>query len=72
MKYAMIFLCLVGLSGCRSELELQKVHHIPTEAKNISYLGNEWTYFELEVGGKTRKFMYRCHNNKSSLVELSQ
>jgi len=50
--------------------------HLPTEATNVKLFNNYWTYFELEVGGKTRKFlMHHSHpkddwQGRESLVEL--
>lgn len=50
--------------------------HLPTEATNVKLLNNFWTYFELDVGGKTRKFlMHHSHpkddwQGRESLVEL--
>ena len=50
--------------------------HLPTAASNIQLYNNYWTYFELECGGKNRKFlMHHSHpkddwQGRESLVEL--
>ena len=50
--------------------------HLPAAAKNIQLFNNYWTYFELEVGGKTRKFLMHHSlpkddwQGRESLVEL--
>ncbi|MFW1331713.1 hypothetical protein ACEV9E_23885, partial [Vibrio parahaemolyticus] len=36
--------------------------NFPPGEKNVASLGRDWYTFELEVGGKTRKFLYRVHN----------
>lgn len=50
--------------------------HLPSAATNVQLFNNYWTYFELDVGGKTRKFlMHHSHpkddwQGRESLVEL--
>jgi hypothetical protein len=52
--------------------------HLPMEATNVQCYNNYWTYFELSVGGKKRKFlMHHSHprddtHGRESLVELKE
>ena len=58
---AAAFICAVGCSPSKERLrEETKTVHLPPDARNVVILGNHWYTFELDVGGKTRKFMYRA------------
>lgn len=73
-KMLMLGLLSFALVGCggpppKSTEQKQADHlkaasedHVPPGAKKVVSLGRDWYTFELEVGGKTRKFLYRVHN----------
>lgn len=88
MRYLLV-LALLSLSflvcGCKvnPETEAQRQQRLssysssnfPNGATNVRDLGNDWYYFELQIEGKQRKFMYRrtgCGNTTTDCVtELS-
>lgn len=87
MKYlGVLALLTVGFlaAGCGPQTEEQKRQalqqftnsSLPTGAKNVRELGNGWKFFEMELEGRNRKFLYRaggCGNSNTECVtELSQ
>ncbi len=61
MKKLIGVMLLFLLIGCDSHMEATKSSHLPSNAKNIVELGRDWYTFDLEVNGKTHKFLYRRH-----------
>ena len=48
-----------SLPGCGpTEKGLNSNESVPPDAKNIKHLGNNWYTFELDLNGKTHKFLY--------------
>jgi hypothetical protein len=81
-KMLMLGLLSFALVGCggpppksseqkqADQLKAAEEFHIPPGAKKVVALGCEWYTFELEVGGRTRKFLYRVRNpNYNSATE---
>ena len=58
------------LTGCMTP-ETVRNNCVPHGAKNVKDMGNYWYTFELEVDGKTRKFLYRA-NGAGGIVEIRQ
>lgn len=60
---AAITVVIAALTGCGSTPEERamstQASHVPPGAKNVVVLGKDWYTFELDVGGKNRKFLYR-------------
>lgn len=87
MKYLGVLALLAAsflVCGCQPQTEAQKREALqqftnsalPSGAKNVRELGNGWRYFEVELEGRNRKFLYRssgCGNsNTETVTELSE
>lgn len=87
MKYVSVLALLVVsflVCGCQPQTEEQKCEalkqftnsSLPSGAKNVRELGNGWRYFEVELEGRNRKFLYRAsgcgNNNTETVTELSE
>jgi hypothetical protein len=87
-KLTLAFLLAVATSlGCNTP-EAQQEHRdkvaatlatraekrLPPNTKNFKALGNEWYYFEMEIDGRNRKFLYRStgvgNDNVETVTEL--
>lgn len=77
-------LIALAVVGCADEKQRKEQHELgrkmraekllPPNTKNFRSLGNDWYYFEMELEGRNRKFLYRCtgmgNDNVESVVEL--
>lgn len=55
MKKIFLLSCLLFV-GCNQSTNQESM---PTGAKNVKDLGHGWSSFELDIDGKTNKFLYR-------------
>lgn len=69
----LLFLCLAGCEPAPPETSEQKearleqfaTNELPSEAKKVMDLGNNWFSFELEVCGKNRVFLFHREGDYS-------
>lgn len=74
-KLFLVILSFCLLVGCQSKIsERTGQWPLPKNAKKVADMGNNWLYFEIEVGGKIRKFIFISRHNDGSgdrcIVEL--
>lgn len=59
MRILLIVAVLALVAGCGGQpSHAEDLTDLPPNAKNVADLGSRWYSFELEVGGRSRKFLY--------------